>query len=657
MHKLTKTLLTGVAIAMLISPALRASDDLALREEDAMKAAVDRVAPSVVRIETLGGLETVGRVLVGTGPTTGLIVSPDGYIISSAFNFIQKPSQILVVLPDGTRMPAELVSRDHSRMLVLLKIPADRLAAEMQLPVPAAVPVKEMRVGQWAIAIGRVFEGERPNVSVGILSALDRVWGKAIQTDAKISPSNYGGPLVDIQGRVQGVLVPMSPQESSEVAGVEWYDSGIGFAVPLEQIYASLDRLKEGDLHPGLLGVGLKKGDPYTTKPEIAACQPKSPAAEAGLKPGDVIVEIDGVKLKSQIDMRHQLAPRYAGETVSVAVLRKKDRIERSIELVDKLLPYVHPFLGVLPRRDTADGVVVRYVYPESPAAKAGIEADDRVISIDGKPVESRAGLQEQIAALAPMQVVAIEIERDGKKQKLEAKLATLPEAIPDSLPPARKVDENEAADDTKPATGKVAVKIPEAKNECFAYVPETYRTSVPHGLVVWLAPLDRGSNKDAELIEAWKTLCEAHDFILLVPKSSDPARWQRTDLEFLRRTVEDAIQKYSIDRSRVVVAGEGAGAAMAFLMTVNHRDLVRGVAAINAQIPPALRVPSTEPAQRLAILTTLVGKAKGDAAEGIKRFREAKHPVSTIEQLSPGSLSDEQRAKLARWADTLDQS
>ena len=74
----------------------------------------------------------------------------------------------------------------------------------------------------------------KPNISVGIVSAVNRIWGKAIQTDAKISPTNYGGPLVDIAGRVLGVLVPLSPMATDELAGVEWYDSGIGFAVPLD---------------------------------------------------------------------------------------------------------------------------------------------------------------------------------------------------------------------------------------------------------------------------------------------------------------------------------------------------------------------------------------------------------------------------------------
>ena len=177
----------------------------------------------------------------GTGPTTGLIVDPEGYIVSSAFNFSNKPTSILVRLPDGTRKPAKLVATDHVRMIVLLKIDADK-----PLPVCEIAPASEMRVGQWTIALGRTFEGDRPNVSVGILSAKDRIWGKAIQTDASVSPNNYGGPLVDIRGRVMGVIVPLSPESADEVAGYEWYDSGIGFAIPADHIQKILPRIEKG---------------------------------------------------------------------------------------------------------------------------------------------------------------------------------------------------------------------------------------------------------------------------------------------------------------------------------------------------------------------------------------------------------------------------
>ena len=120
--------LTAAAVACLIcfaaaaQPARAADEDLALHEQDAFKAAVDRVGPSVVKIETIGGLEHVGSLLIGTGPTTGVAVSADGYIISSAFNFIQKPAETLIQLDDKTRLPATIVATDHSRMLVLLKV-------------------------------------------------------------------------------------------------------------------------------------------------------------------------------------------------------------------------------------------------------------------------------------------------------------------------------------------------------------------------------------------------------------------------------------------------------------------------------------------------------------------------------------------------------
>ncbi len=153
-----------------------AAADVTQLEEAATMAAVSQIAPSVVKIETIGGLERVGRVLVSTAPTTGLIVDPDGFIISSAFNFVQQPASILVTLSDGTKAAAEIVARDNSRMLVLLKID---LKPDQKLPVPPAVPRAEMRVGQWTIAVGRSMDSETPNISVGILSARDRIWGRA----------------------------------------------------------------------------------------------------------------------------------------------------------------------------------------------------------------------------------------------------------------------------------------------------------------------------------------------------------------------------------------------------------------------------------------------------------------------------------------------
>src|SRR5207244_3622735 len=105
---------TGSAV-LIFSSARAAERDLGQREEEAIQAAVERVAPSVVRIQTVGGSETVEGLLQGSGPSSGLVVSSDGYIISSAYNFARRPSAILVTLGKRSNLPARLVATDRSR--------------------------------------------------------------------------------------------------------------------------------------------------------------------------------------------------------------------------------------------------------------------------------------------------------------------------------------------------------------------------------------------------------------------------------------------------------------------------------------------------------------------------------------------------------------
>src|SRR2546421_12257801 len=180
------------------------AQDLNDQLERMTKDAVKKVAPAVVQIVTQGGTDMVVTSPKGPvfrkalGPTTGVIVDEGGYIVSSAFNFINSPTTIIVAVP-GYSEPflAKKIATDKSRMLTLLKI--DKTG----LPVPKFVPAKDLKVGQSAIALGRTLDlnaldtsrDHPPSVSYGIISALGRVWGKAVQTDAKVSPINYGGPL------------------------------------------------------------------------------------------------------------------------------------------------------------------------------------------------------------------------------------------------------------------------------------------------------------------------------------------------------------------------------------------------------------------------------------------------------------------------------
>jgi serine protease Do len=623
-------------------------DDL---EEQAIRSAVDAVAPSVVQIETVGGLERVGKLLVGTGPTTGLIVSDDGYIISSAFNFVQKPTSILVTLPGGKRAAAQIVARDHSRMLVLLKVNATE-----KLVVPQAVPREEMQIGQWAIAVGRTLSKNEPNFSVRIVSALDRIWGKAIQTDAKISPVNYGGPLIDIHGRVLGVLVPLSPQgQESEIAGAEWYDSGIGFAVPLADISARLETLKSGkDLNPGVLGVALKRGDIYSLPAEILAARSDGPAGKAGLKAGDVIVEVDGTPIERQTQLRHALGRRYAGDKVKVVVRRGTERIQAEVPLVEKLAPYQHPFLGILPLRGPGPGVGVRFVYPESPAAKAGIQVGDRIVAINQAAVLGRLEMIDQVALLEPGKAVSLSIERGNEKLSIDLTPAKLPTDIPPELPPPHS--EPVKAADPKPATGLVEIKLPEEKNDCLAYVPETYHPEEPHGVVIWLH--GPGGLQREALATRWKAACEKHHFIVLAPQASDPARWEPTDDAFVIKTLDDLATHYNVDRTRIAVYGYQSAGSMAFLVALNHLNQVRAVVAVDAAPPARTVLPENDPLTRLAFF--LATAEKSPAAAGAKavsqRLQTALYPV-LVKSLGdqPRDLTDAEIADLVRWLDSLD--
>jgi len=631
-------------------------DDPELLEEEAFRAAVDRVAPSVVSIETVGGLERVGKMLVGTGPTTGLVVDSQGYVISSALNFLHRPASILVRLPDGKRKPAELVATDRSRMLVLLKIDVDK-----PLSVPEIVPQSEIRLGQWTIAVGRTFEADRPNMSVGILSAVNRVWGKAIQTDAAVSPNNYGGPLLDISGRVLGVLVPLSPLALKEVAGVEWYDSGIGFAVPAEHLQQVLPRLKKGeDLYPGLIGISFRGRNLSTGEPVIAACRLGGPAYEAGLRTGDRFVEIEGRKIVYAAQVKEEIGRRYAGQTVRVVVLRGEKRVEHTLELAAKLEPYQRPALGILPMRttgtETADppeGVTVRYVYPESPAAAAGITPGDVLVSLSGNPLAGRDKLLARISAFRPEDEVELEVRRGPKTLKLKVRLGRPCEDLPpDELPPARPGGKPPLGQ--RPPVGAVELKIPELDNEAWAYVPDEYDPAIPHGVVIWLHAA--GGYDRQELFARWKPHCDRHDLILLAPKSADPARWRAGEVTLLAKLLDEIASSYTVDGARVVAHGQEGGGGLAYLVAFRHRTLVRAVAAVDA--PMIGQPPENDPVHRLTFYVATAEKSRfaGLIEATITRLRQMKYPV-TVKPLGqqPRYLDPDELTQLVRWIDTLD--
>jgi serine protease Do len=135
----------------------------------------------------------------------------------------------------------------------------------------------------------------------------------------------------------------------------------------------------------------------------------------------------------------------------------------------------------VLPLRgtDPEQGVTVRYVYPGSPAAEAGIQAGDRLLTLAGTPLPDLSAALQVLANYEPKAEIAVQIQRDGQPQDLKVKLAALPKEIPADLPPAHPPADPAGVE--RPAVGAVEIKLPEEANDCVAYVPEAYHPSVPH--------------------------------------------------------------------------------------------------------------------------------------------------------------------------------
>ena len=621
-------------------------------EEQAFKEAAVLASPSIVRIDTVGGLDIVGRTLTSKAPTTGLIVSEDGFIVSSAFNFLSRPASVLITLPDGRRFPATTVATDRLRMITLLKIEVNGLK------VPKVSPKTGIKVGQWSIALGRTYDSALPSISVGIVSAVDRIWGKAIQTDAKISPVNYGGPLVDTEGRVMGILVPLSPQGNTESAGVEWYDSGIGFAISLEDVYAVLDRLKPGkDLRPGLSGVAIKSADLYAVQPVIDRVRYDSPAYKAGFKAGDVIETVNGQPIKRLVQLFDQLKSRLEGDTLEMTVSRGDEKLTERLTLVGELLPYEIAFLGVLPHRktdsaETEPGIGVRFVYSDSPAASAGIKIGDRLLKLNGEAIDSVENLRDQLSRLRPEANIKLEIIRGGQTSTINATLGSVPQSVPGQIPAAvaantKKVEE--------PKTGRFTGKVDGYEDEYWAFVPESYAPTQSYGLLVWLHPTN--TTMEATLYREWKTICEQRGIILLAPKTSTRTGWTPNHSEYIQDVVSDFKKKYNIDNSRTAVHGLATGGEFAAKVAFRFPELFRGIALASV----ALKNPPPEHSPEFQVQFHLIYGERDPAGPFVQKtaagLSRLKFPVTLrkIEGHRAGYPSADAVEEMARWLDALD--
>ena len=185
-----------------------------------------------------------------------------------------------------------------------------------------------------------------------------------------------------IDGRVMGVLVPASHQSEGDNAGIEWYDSGVGFAIPLEDINRILPKLKAGtadkpvNLRGGLFGFPPPQPNQYLSPPVIEQVVPESAAEKAGIKGGDLVVSVDGKPIFTMAQFLHVIKPLYEGDSFSMKVKRGDKEIDIPKVVLQGVQTAIEPgFLGILPMRDDPEvGLEIRYVYPDTPGRQSRLE-------------------------------------------------------------------------------------------------------------------------------------------------------------------------------------------------------------------------------------------------------------------------------------------
>lgn len=275
------------------------------------------------------------------------------------------------------------------------------------------------------------------------------------------------------------------------------------------------------------------------------------------------------------------------------------------------------------------------------------------MVACAGQPVTVTRELRDRLATLVePGGKVALTVVRGANTLNLEATVGTQPAEVPGELP-AEARDTPPAAD--RPPVGVVPLRLPEDQNECLVYVPESYRGGGVAGLVVWLhAP---GGYEENELVARWKPLCERFQVILLAPRATDPQRWQPAEAEFVRKTMDEVSKRYQLDPARVVVHGYQAGGTMAWMVALARRDMVRGIAAVDAGPPLRAPLPENGPFQSLAVWTAYAASSPLAAPQEAlaKKLRDARFPV-TVKQLPEARyLNEPELSEVLRWLDSLD--
>jgi serine protease Do len=342
---------------------------------------------------------------------SGFVISRDGFVVTN-YHVVEGASEIKVHLNDRD-YPAEIKGSDPATDIALLKIDAGRELRYVELGDSDSV-----RVGDWVMVVGNPLNLDK-TVTTGVISAKGRSLGISdasfenfIQTDAAINFGNSGGPLLDLQGRVIGIAT-----------AINWGAENIGFAVPVNTLKQILPQLREkGKVSRGYLGIQIGNmsyaqaqafGLENTDGALVGSVEEDTPAGKAGVRHGDVILSVDGIKIKQTRDLINYVSAKGPNSTVTLQVFRDGKTFDRQVRLGERPgqqeaeaeLPQPGEsgigWLGIQYQEltsnlrsmhnvpDTVSGVLVTNVAPTSPLYEQAVRPGSIVTEVNGQDIKS----------------------------------------------------------------------------------------------------------------------------------------------------------------------------------------------------------------------------------------------------------------------------
>jgi serine protease Do len=408
--------------------------------------AVARVAPAVVSIRVEARRQVAGapglfdfffvppsREQVFESFGTGFVFRPDGYVITN-HHVIANAQTVTVSLPDGTELEARVLGEDPTTDIAVLRV------EQQGLPVPAFGRSGDLMVGEWVVALGNPYTyllgNAEPTVTAGVVSATGRnilpsrdqpgLYLDMIQTDAPINPGNSGGPLANALGEVIGVNSSIFTRSGESV--------GLGFAIPVERALRVADEIiRTGSVRRAwtgldVAGAGAMRDWKSQGGVRVTRVETGGPAARAGIREGDILVEANGRALRNFLDWESVKLDLHVGDAVNLGVRQgartaarrlvtgdlptvtaERVSVLRGLELIT-VTPGVQTERGLRSDR----GALILRVTPEI-ARATNLRAGDVLIGVEGTRVTSAQHFAGLLEGIQPRQRFRVYFERDGQ--------------------------------------------------------------------------------------------------------------------------------------------------------------------------------------------------------------------------------------------------